>query len=741
MPHKGVKIMIKKNILIASSLLAISCGVEQTRTGETPHSMPEKTEQSSPTKERKTVFEYPQARKGDVVDNYHGAEVTDPYRWLEQDVGTADEVARWVEAQNLVTFDYLKSLPGRASIEKRLTALWDYEKFGTPFKRGGRYYFYKNDGLQNQYVLHVQDDLESEPRVLIDPNTWSDDGTVALGETSPSPDGRYFAYSIQDGGSDWRTWKIKDMMTGEDLDDKLEWVKFSNVSWLPDGSGLFYGRYQKPEAGAELQSLNLNMQVYFHKVGTDQSDDELVFEKQDQPEWTFGNSVTDDGHWLVVTSSTGTDFRNRVFVKNLKAESEFVTIVDDFNVGYSLLGNEGARLYFLTTDDAPNRRIIAVDMDNGGAISEVVAQTDNVAQTMSYIGGRFVVEYLKDAKSLVTVYSVNGEKLYDVTLPGIGSVGAISGNADEDEMFFSFSSFNAPQTIYRADVKTGESKIFKSSNVDFNPDDYTVSQVFYPSKDGTQVPMFVAHKKGLDISKGVPTLLYSYGGFNVSLTPGFSVGRLAWMEMGGIFALANIRGGGEYGEKWHKAGTKLNKQNVFDDFIAAGEYLIENGYTTKQKLSVQGGSNGGLLVGAVVNQRPDLFGAALPAVGVMDMLRFQNFTAGRFWVDDYGSSENKEEFQALYAYSPYHNLKPRDYPAVLVTTADRDDRVVPGHSFKYAARLQEMQQGSTPVMIRIETRAGHGAGKPTEKIIEELADEWAFLKQHLGLELPENYGQ
>ncbi len=733
--------MIKKNILIASSLLAISCGVEQTRTGETPHSMPEKTEQSSPTKERKTVFEYPQARKGDVVDNYHGAEVTDPYRWLEQDVGTADEVARWVEAQNLVTFDYLKSLPGRASIEKRLTALWDYEKFGTPFKRGGRYYFYKNDGLQNQYVLHVQDDLESEPRVLIDPNTWSDDGTVALGETSPSPDGRYFAYSIQDGGSDWRTWKIKDMMTGEDLDDKLEWVKFSNVSWLPDGSGLFYGRYQKPEAGAELQSLNLNMQVYFHKVGTDQSDDELVFEKQDQPEWTFGNSVTDDGHWLVVTSSTGTDFRNRVFVKNLKAESEFVTIVDDFNVGYSLLGNEGARLYFLTTDDAPNRRIIAVDMDNGGAISEVVAQTDNVAQTMSYIGGRFVVEYLKDAKSLVTVYSVNGEKLYDVTLPGIGSVGAISGNADEDEMFFSFSSFNAPQTIYRADVKTGESKIFKSSNVDFNPDDYTVSQVFYPSKDGTQVPMFVAHKKGLDISKGVPTLLYSYGGFNVSLTPGFSVGRLAWMEMGGIFALANIRGGGEYGEKWHKAGTKLNKQNVFDDFIAAGEYLIENGYTTKQKLSVQGGSNGGLLVGAVVNQRPDLFGAALPAVGVMDMLRFQNFTAGRFWVDDYGSSENKEEFQALYAYSPYHNLKPRDYPAVLVTTADRDDRVVPGHSFKYAARLQEMQQGSTPVMIRIETRAGHGAGKPTEKIIEELADEWAFLKQHLGLELPENYGQ
>lgn len=686
-------------------------------------------------------WEYPETRKVDVVDVYHGVEVADPYRWLEQDVRESEEVRAWVEAQNAVTFAYLKQLPERDRIERRMTDLWNYEKFGTPFREGGRYFYFRNDGLQNQFVLYAQESLDGDARVLIDPNEWSEDGTVALGGVAPSPDGRYLAYGIQDGGSDWRVWRVMDLETGAELDDRLEWLKFTNVSWLPDGSGFFYGRYPTPEPGAEMQGLNLDMKLYFHEIGTDQSADRLVLERPDEPEWTFGATATDDGRWLVATASTGTDFRNRVFVKDLAADAEFVEIVGDFDEGYALIGSDGATLFFMTTEDAPNRRIVGIDMEGDREFFEIVPETENVAQTMSYIGGLFVVEYLEDVKSVLSIFARDGEKLHDVMLPGIGSVGAITGKADSAEAFFAFSSFNTPTAIYRLDVSTGEAALFRSAETAFDPEDYVVSQVFYSSKDGTRVPMFIAHRRDLNMSDGAPTLLYGYGGFDISLTPSFSVARLAWMEMGGVFALANIRGGGEYGEAWHKAGTKLQKQNVFDDFIAAAKFLIDEGYTTSEKLAIQGGSNGGLLVGAVLNQRPDLFGAALPAVGVMDMLRFHLFTAGRFWTDDYGSAENPEEFAALYAYSPYHNLKPAEYPATLVTTADRDDRVVPGHSFKYAARLQEMQRGDAPVMIRIETRAGHGSGKPTEMIIEEAADEWAFLKAHLGLDLPPDYPQ
>lgn len=687
-------------------------------------------------------FDYPQTATVDHMDDYHGTMVADPYRWLEDDVRESDDVHQWVEAQNAVSFSYLEKLPARASIEERLTELWNYERIGTPFKEGGRYFYFRNDGLQNQSVLFSQESLAHRAQVLIDPNGWSEDGTIALSGVSVSPDGKYLAYGIQDGGSDWRTWKVLDIESGEDTGNALSWLKFTSTSWAKDSTGFYYSRYQRPEEGEEFQSLNTNMKVYFHRLGTPQSEDELVYERPDHPDWGFQAEVTEDGRYLLITVWLGTDDRYQIVYKDLQiddaqTENQPVTLIGAFENDYSLAGNDGSILYFRTNRNAPKGRLIAIDLDNPGEESwtEIVPESENVLTAANLVGGRFVAEYLKDARSEVLVYDLDGALVSTVGLPGIGSADGFEGKASDPETFYTFSSYNAPGTIYRYDVATGESTVFRQAEVDFDPADYVVKQVFYTSKDGTRVPMFISHRKDITVGPDTPTLLYGYGGFNISLKPSFAITRLAWMEMGGIYAVANLRGGGEYGEEWHKAGTKLQKQNVFDDFIAAAEYLIAEEYTSTPKLAIFGGSNGGLLVGAVLNQRPDLFGAALPAVGVMDMLRFHKFTAGRFWTDDYGSSDNADEFAALYAYSPYHNVKEGTaYPPTLITTADTDDRVVPGHSFKYAAAMQKAQAGGAPVMIRIETRAGHGAGKPTDKIIEEYADRWAFLLEHLGAE-------
>jgi prolyl oligopeptidase len=691
----------------------------------------------SPLAARGAGLEYPRTQKVDQVDDYHGTKVADPYRWLEQDVRESPDVAAWVEAENAVTFPYLEALPGREAITQRLTELWDYEKYGTPFKKGGRYYFFKNDGLQNQYVLYVQDSLDAEPEVLIDPNTWSEDGTVALGETAFSKDGRYVAYGIQESGSDWRTWRVMDIASRKLLDDELKWIKFSDVAWAGDSSGFFYGRYDEPEAGSEFQSLNLDMEVYYHRIGAPQSRDILVHRRVDHPDWGFGATVSDDGRYLILSTWKGTDARNRVSYRDLtEPYAGVITLIDTFDEEYTFLGNEGTVFYFQTSFEAPLRRVIAIDTNEPEPENwrEIVPQSADTLLAASMVGDRIIGRYLQDAKSAIRIYDLAGKWQRDVELPGIGAAFGFGGDRADDETFYSFSSFTTPPSIYRYELASGESTLLRRSQVDFDPDDYTVSQVFYESKDGTRVPMFLAHKKGIPLDGHNATLLYGYGGFDISLFPSFSISKLAWMEMGGVYAQANLRGGGEYGEPWHEAGTKLHKQNVFDDFIAAGEWLIANGYTRSDRLGIQGGSNGGLLIGAAITQRPDLFGAALPAVGVMDMLRFHKFTAGRFWVDDYGSSDDPEQFAALYAYSPYHNLEDgTHYPPTLVTTADHDDRVVPGHSFKFAARIQEAQAGDAPVLIRIETKAGHGSGKPTSKWIEEIADQWAFLAYHLEL--------
>ncbi len=682
---------------------------------------------------------YPETRTVDQTDDFHGIEIADPYRWLEDDVRTSKEVADWVEAQNQVTFGFLKSIPQRDAIEKRLTELWNYEKISAPFKRGGRYYFTRNDGLQNQSVVWMQQTLKDEATILIDPNSWSADGTVALSGMAFSDDGRFVAYGVQDAGSDWKTWRIMEIESKKILDDELKWVKFSSADWTPDSKGFFYARYPEPQQDAAFQSLNMNMKVYYHRVGTPQSMDVLVYERPDHPEWGFQNSVSEDGKYLILTVWVGTDDRYRIVVKDLTEPYGLpYELIDNFENEYSFVGNDDHILYFQTNVDAPNRRVIAIDLKKPERENwkELIPQTDNALTSVGIVGNMFVCEYLKDAKTQIRLHSMDGQFIREVEFPGIGSAGGFGGRRRDTETFYSFSSFALPPSTYRYNMITGESELLRQAQVRFNPDDYQTSQVFYTSKDGTRVPMFICHKKGIKLDGSNPTLLYGYGGFNISLQPGFSVSRLAWMEMGGVFALANLRGGGEYGEKWHKAGTKLNKQNVFDDFIAAAEYLIAEKYTSPKKLAIQGGSNGGLLVGACMTQRPDLYGACLPAVGVMDMLRFHKFTAGRFWVDDYGSADNPEEFQALIKYSPYQNLKAGvQYPATMVTTADTDDRVVPGHSFKFAAQLQASQSGRAPVLIRIETRAGHGAGKPTAKIIEEAADQWAFLVKTLEMDI------
>ena len=689
----------------------------------------------------KPRIKYSETRRVDHVDVYHGTKVPDPYRWLEDDVRESKEVAAWVTAKNKEAFAYLESIPEREPIKKRLTELWNYEKYGTPFKRGGRYYHYKNDGLQNQYVLYTLDSLDGKPRVFIDPNKWSKDGTVALAGTSFSDDGEYVAYGVAEAGSDWRTWRIMDVDTGRVLDDELKWVKFSSPSWTHDNRGFFYGRYDEPEEGAKFQDLNVNQKVFYHRVGMSQSDDALVYQRPDHPKWGFGADVTEDGRYLIITIWKGTDDKYRILYKDLNEPYGMpLDLIDNFDNEYTFVGNDGPAFYFKTDVDAPRRRLIAIDIREPDRKNwrEIIPQAEETLRGVGFVANMFVANYLQDATTKFKIYATNGEFVRDVEFNDIGSASGFGGRRTDTETFYSFSSFATPTNIFRYDMITGRSELIRKANVKFDSDEYEVKQVFYESKDGTRVPMFIAHKQGIKLDGSNPTLLYGYGGFNIALTPRFSISRLAWMEMGGIFAMPNLRGGGEYGEKWHQGGTKLNKQNVFDDFIAAAEWLIENKYTSTPKLAIQGGSNGGLLVGACMTQRPDLYGACLPAVGVMDMLRFHKFTAGRFWVDDYGSADDPEEFKALLAYSPYHNIKDgTKYPATMVTTADTDDRVVPGHSFKFAARLQKAHAGDAPVLIRIETRAGHGAGKPTSKIIEEVADEWAFLVKSLGMKFSE----
>jgi len=688
-------------------------------------------------------IDYPKTKKVDQVDDYHGTKVADPYRWLETDVRTSKDVADWVTAENKITFDYLTAISEREPIRKQLTNLWNYEKYTTPYKRGGRYFFSKNNGLQNQFVVYTVEKWGDTPRVLLDPNSWSKDGTVALGGVAVSDDAKYAAYSVAEAGSDWHVVKFVDVATGNQLPDELKWVKFSGLSWTKDDKGIFYSRFPAVEEGKAYQSLNRDQKIYYHRLGTSQSDDVVVWYDPSQPEWNYGADVTEDGRYLIITTTKGTAAKNQVHVKDLgNPYAMAVTVADKIENDYSFVGNDGPVLYFRTDLNAPKGRLIAIDLRNPARENwkEILPESEATLQGADYTGHRFVANYLRDAHSEIRLFDTSGKLVRTVELDGIGSAGGFGGRSDDNETFYSFSSFATPPSVYRYDIATGEKQLLFRAKVAMNPDDYVVKQVFYTSKDGTKVPMFISHKKGLKLDGNNPTLLYGYGGFDISMTPGFSISRLTWMNMGGIYAVANLRGGGEYGEAWHEGGIKLHKQNVFDDFIAAGEYLVKNGYTKPAKLAIQGGSNGGLLIGAVENQRPDLFGATLPAVGVMDMLRFNQFTAGRYWVDDYGSSQNPDEFKALYAYSPYHNIKPgTKYPATLITTADTDDRVVPGHSFKYAAAIQEAQAGTAPVLIRIETRAGHGGGKPTGKIIEETTDQMAFLVKNLGMKLPKGF--
>jgi len=681
-----------------------------------------------------TRLKYPETRKVDQVDTYFGVKVADPYRWLEDD--NSDETKAWVEAQNKVTFDYLNTIPEREGIRKRLTELWNYEKYGAPFKRGGKYFYYKNDGLQNQSVLYIADSITDPGRVFLDPNKLTADGTAALSGTSFTQDGKLMAYGVAYSGSDRTEWRVRDVATGEDLKDYLKPNRQSGISWLKDNSGFFYSRFPDAEKGKELKSQNFFQKLYFHKLGTSQDEDYVVYERPDNKEYFIGAGVTEDGNWLLINVGKGTGPQNMVYYKSLASkDSPILPLVDKLENDFSFIGNDGSTFYFRTDKDAPRARVVARDVMKADAgWTEIVPQAAETLQGAEFINNQFVLNYLKDAYTQIKIVDIKGKFVRDVKLPGIGSAGGFGGERFDTETFYTYSSYNAPPTIYRYDMKTGKSVIYRQAKVLFNPADYVVKQVKYKSKDGTVVPMFIVHKKGIKLDGNNPTLLYGYGGFNISQTPGFSVSRVVWMEMGGVYAVANIRGGAEYGEPWHEAGTKLKKQNVFDDFIAAGEWLVANKYTSNKKLAIQGGSNGGLLVGAVLNQRPDLFGAALPAVGVMDMLRFTKFTIGWAWTSDYGSPDKEDEFKALYAYSPYHNIKPgTKYPAVMVTTADHDDRVFPAHSFKYAAALQAAQAGDAPTLIRIETKAGHGAGKPTAKVIEEAADIYGFLVKNLGM--------
>ncbi|MEM9406963.1 MAG: prolyl oligopeptidase family serine peptidase [Acidobacteriota bacterium] len=676
-------------------------------------------------------FEYPQTKTVEVSDDYHGTEVADPYRWLEDLDG--EETAAWVAEQNEISRPYLASLPARDEIKERLTAIWDHERYSSPFKEGDDYFYFRNDGLQNQSVLYRTASPEEDGEVVLDPNAFSEDGTVSLAGLSISPGARYIAFARSDGGSDWDTWSVLDLETLTELDDSVGFTKFTSASWTKDESGFYYSRYPEGESGEGDDQQNVT--VYFHKVGTPQSEDEQVYAETEYDKRNPYGFVTDDGRFLILSIQEGY-LQNAVYYRRLdQANSPVVRLLDDWDALYNFIGNVGDTFYFQTTLDAPKGRVLAIDLDKPARSDwrDILAEQEEPLQGTGLVGGHLVANYLQDVKSRVRLFTPDGEPVRDVELPGIGSAGGFGGKWDDTETFYSFSSFTVPSSIYRYDIATGETTLFRQPDIDLDLGGYTTEQVFFESKDGTRIPMFITHKSDLEKNGDNPTLLYGYGGFNVSLTPGFSLSRMVWLERGGVLAIPNLRGGGEYGREWHLAGTKLQKQNVFDDFIGAAEWLIDNGYTKAGKLAIQGGSNGGLLVGAALTQRPELFGATLPAVGVLDMLRYHLPSANaRNWGTDYGLSENEDEFKAQLAYSPLHNVDSGTcYPPTLVTTADHDDRVVPWHSFKFGATLQAGQGCDNPILLRVETRAGHGAGTPTWMQIENIADQYAFVEQML----------
>ncbi len=682
------------------------------------------------------ALEYPDTKKVDTVTNYFGTAVADPYRWLEDDM--SEETAEWVKAENQVTFGYLENIPFRDQLKQRLEKLWNYEKVTAPFKEGNYTYFYKNNGLQNQYVVY-RHKSDNDPEVFLDPNTFSEDGTTSLAGMSFTEDGSLLAYSISEGGSDWRKVIVMDAETREIIEDTLVDVKFSGISWKGN-DGFYYSSYDKPE-GSELSAKTDQHKLYYHKLGTTQKEDILVYGGTEAEKHRYiSGRVTEDQNYLVIYPRTSTS-GNKLLVKNLKdPDGALITILNNTDSDTWVIENEGTKFYLVTNLNAPNQKIVTVDISDPGPENWVdfIPETEHVLSP-STGGGYFFARYMVDAISQVKQYDYKGKLIREIKLPGVGSAGGFGGKKEDKIDYYSFTNYNTPGNIYEYNSDTGESKLYWSPNIDFSPDDYESKQVFYSSKDGTKVPMIITYKKGLELNGKNPTILYGYGGFNISLTPSFSITNSVWLEQGGIYAVPNLRGGGEYGKKWHIAGTKLQKQNVFDDFIAAAEYLIENNYTDPEHLAIRGGSNGGLLVGATMIQRPDLMKVALPAVGVLDMLRYHTFTAGAGWAYDYGTSEdNKEMFEYLKGYSPLHNITEGTmYPATLITTGDHDDRVVPAHSFKFAAELQDKQSGNNPVLIRIETNAGHGAGKPTSKIIEEQADILGFSLYNMGYrELP-----
>jgi prolyl oligopeptidase len=680
-------------------------------------------------------FDYPQPRRGDQVDNFHGTSVADPYRWME-DTETA-EMKSWIEAENKITDAYIQAIPQRAKIKDRLTELTNYERFGAPAKIADGFYIYsKNDGLQNQSVWYRAKSIDDPGTVFFDPNKLRADGTAALNGSNFTDDGKLWAYGVSEAGSDRTTWRVRNTVTGEDLPDTLAPNRQGVSAWLKDNSGFYYSSYAPVKKGEELKQTTLFQKIYFHKLGTPQSDDYVVYERPDNGEYFSNAEISEDGNWLLITVGKGTERMNMVYFKNLTMEkAPIIPLVENLENSWNFLGNDGSTFYFETDKDAPRGKVVSRNvLDRSMIWKDVVPQSADTLSGVSFINNQFVLNYLQDASTQFKIYETSGKFVRDVKLPGIGTAGGFGGKRTDKETFYTYSSFNAPPTIYRYDMKTGESKVFRKAGVKFDGSQYEVERVFYPSKDGTKVPMFLTYKKGLKRDGSNPTLLYGYGGFNISTTPGFSASRVAWLEMGGVYASACLRGGAEYGKDWWKGGSRLNKQNTFDDFAWAAKWLIANKYTSTPKLAIQGGSNGGLLVGATLNQHPDLFGAAIPQVGVMDMIRFDKFTIGWAWRSDYGDPTNAEDFKVMYAYSPYHNAKPgTKYPPTLVTTADHDDRVFPAHSFKYTAAMQYAQAGDAPVLIRIQTRGGHGAGLPTALAIEQQADIYAFLVKSLGM--------
>ncbi len=677
---------------------------------------------------------YPDVRRGDVVETLHGVEVADPYRWLEDLDSPA--TAAFVEAQNAVTQAHLAGIPQRAAIRKRIEDLWDHERYDVPYRRGGKTFYRHNDGLQDQSVLYVVDHDGAEPRALIDPNKLSEDGTVALGQVSPSPDGALVAYAVQIAGSDWIEWRVREVATGADRADRVEWAKFSGAAWARDGSGFYYSCYDQPAEGEEYESKNEKQRMQFHALGTDPNGDRVVLQDPEHPKRGFGARVSEDGAFLVIYVWEGTARENRIHYVDLDdgREGELVRLLDENDASYDVVANVGRRFIVRTDLDAERGRVLAIDLDRPARDQwvELIPHADETLRNVSRVGDHLVCEYLQDARSLVRVHGLDGSHVRDVPLPGLGTATGFGGHVGDDVTHYAYSSFTTPTEIHRYDVVTGESTLFRRVELPFERTAFETEQVFYNSKDGTRILMFLTHKKGLVLDGNNPTYLYGYGGFNIPLTPGFAISNLVWLEMGGVHAVANLRGGGEYGEEWHAAGTLERKQNVFDDFIAAAEWLIAEKYTSTPKLAIAGGSNGGLLVGACMTQRPDLFGACIPAVGVLDMLRFHKFTIGWAWVSDYGSPDEPDAFAYIREYSPYHNLEEgASYPPTMVMTGDHDDRVVPSHSFKFAAALQRAQGGDAPCLIRIETRAGHGAGKPVSKQIDEVADKWAFVANEL----------